>query len=457
MLYKETAINRIPVEVGKPSAPGSLLRVLGKFFALAVVIGATIGGGILYTPGKMAALVPNAWLYMAVWVFGGSNALLGATVFAELGAMIPLSGGPYPFARRALGEYAGFIVGYTQWMLGCVGIAGLLLLIGEYSYVLVSPLAGQAVAVAFTTLTVLTVLNWRSVRDGGRIQVVTTVAKTLALGAVVAAAFLMPHPPVASAAPPLVTPHGIALVGAFALAMPGVIFAYDSYYYPIFFGEELRDPGREIPRAIFRGLAVIIVMYLLLNAAFLWVLPIARMANEPFVGGDVAKVLFGVHGDQIIRIIVIVSVLGTINAIVLATARGLLAMGRDGLFAHYVTRVNAGGTPTVALLLSAVTTAAFLLSGTFGAVLGVFALLLGVNLLLMAISLIVLRRREPDAPRPYRAWGYPWTTWAAIFIGVVFIVTIALSDQRNGMIALAILLASYPVYWGTRRLFQLKR
>ena len=457
MLYKEITINRIPVEVGKPSAPGSLLRVLGKFFALAVVIGATIGGGILYTPGKIAALVPNAWLYLAVWVFGGINALLGATVFAELGAMIPLSGGPYPFARRALGEYAGFIVGYTQWMLGCVGIAGLLLLIGEYSYVLVPPLAGQAVAVAFTTLTVLTVLNWRSVRDGGRIQVVTTVAKTLALGAVVAAAFLMPHPPVASAAPLLVTPHGIALVGAFALAMPGVIFAYDSYYYPIFFGEELRDPGREIPRAIFRGLAVIIVMYLLLNAAFLWVLPIARMANEPFVGGDVAKVLFGVHGDQIIRIIVIVSVLGTINAIVLATARGLLAMGRDGLFARHVTRVNAGGTPTVALLLSAVTTAAFLLSGTFGAVLAVFALLLGVNLLLMAISHIVLRRREPDAPRPYRAWGYPWTTWAAIFIGVFFIFTFALSDQRNGMIALAILLASYPVYWGTRRLFQLKR
>jgi basic amino acid/polyamine antiporter, APA family len=338
-----------------------------------------------------------------------------------------------------------------------VGMAGLLLLVGEYSYVLLPPLAGHAVAVAFTTLTVLTVLNWRSVRDGGRIQVVTTVAKTLALGALVAAAFLMPHPPVASAAPPPVTSHGIALLSAFALAMPGVIFAFDSYYYPIFFGEELRDPGREIPRAMFRGLAVIIVMYLLLNAAFLWVLPIAGMANEPFVGGAVAKVLFGVHGDQIIRIIVIVSVLGTINGILLGTSRGLLAMGRDGLFAHHVTRVNAGGTPTVALLLSTVTTAAFLLSGTFGAVLGVFALLLGVNLLLMCISLIVLRRREPDAPRPYRAWGYPWTTWAAIFIGVVFIVTIALSDQHNGMIALAIVLASYPVYRGTRRLFQLKR
>ena len=454
---REITINAVPVEVGKPSAPGTLLRVLGKAFAVSVVIGSTIGGGILYAPGKIAALLPSAWLYMALWVFGGINALLGATVFAELGAMIPLSGGPYPFARRALGDYSGFLVGYTQWVLECAGCAALLLLIGEYSYVLVPPLAGHAVPVAFATLIVLTVLNWRSVREGGRIQVVTTVAKTLALGAVVGAAFLMPHPPLASAALAPIRPHGIALAGAFMLAMPGVIFSYDSYYYPIFFGEELRDPGREIPRAMFRGLAVIIAMYLLLNAAFLWVLPIARMANEPFVGGAVAQVLFGVHGDRIIRSIVMVSVLGTINGIVLATARGLLAMARDGLFAHHATRVNAGGTPTVALLLSTLATAAFLLSGTFGAVLGVFALLLAVNLLLMCISLVVLRLREPDAPRPYRAWGYPWTTWAAIFIGVVFIVGIALSDQRNGVNALAILLASHPVYRGTRRLFRRMR
>jgi len=105
-----------------------------------------MGGGILYAPGKIAALLPNAWLYMAVWIFGGINALLGATVFAELGAMIPLSGGPYPFARRALGDYAGFFVGYTQWALDCASDAALLLLVGEYAYVLVSSLAGHAVS-----------------------------------------------------------------------------------------------------------------------------------------------------------------------------------------------------------------------------------------------------------------------------------------------------------------------
>ncbi len=155
--------NAIPV-VEKPAAPGPLLRVLGKVFTLAVVIGTTMGGGIFYAPGKIAALLPSAWLYMAVWVFGGISALLGATVFAELGAMIPLSGGPYPFSRRALGEYAGFFVGYTQRVLDCAGNAALILLIGDYAYILVPAFAGHAVPVGFATLIVLTVLNWRSVR-----------------------------------------------------------------------------------------------------------------------------------------------------------------------------------------------------------------------------------------------------------------------------------------------------
>jgi APA family basic amino acid/polyamine antiporter len=425
-------------------------------FALAVAIGTTMGGGILYAPGKIAALLPNAWLYMAVWVFGAINALLGATVFAELGAMIPLSGGPYPIARRALGDYAGFFVGYTQWALDCAADAALLLLIGEYAYVLVPALAGHAVAVAFATLIILTVLNWRGVREGGRIQVIMTVAKTLALGAVIIAGFLASAPAAVPYIANLPMPHGIGLVAAWILAMQGVIFAYDSYYVPIFFGEELRDPGREIPRAIFRGLAVVIPMFLLLNVAFLRVLPMARMANDSFVGGAAAQVLFGVHGDQIIRIIVIISVLGTINACVLTTARVLLAMARDGLFAHQAAKINAGGTPTVALLLSTITTAAFLLSGTFGAALGIIGLLLAVNYLLMFISLIVLRRREPDTPRPYRAWGYPWTTGIAILIGIVFIVGVAFADPVNSAIALAILLVSYPLFQFTRRLLKSK-
>ncbi len=432
---------------------GSLRRVLGGVFALCAVIGTTIGGGILGTPGKIANLLPNDMWYMGMWAFGGLNALLGATAWAELGAMIPLSGGPYSFARRALGEYAGFFVGYTVWLLYCSATAALLLLIGDYAAALIPPLEGHAVQTGFVVLVTLCALNWRSVREGGRIQVATTLGKTLALFALVLAAFVMPHATVTPVAAAPVLPSGGALLVAAILAMQGIIFSYDSYYCSVYFSEEVPDPGRTIPRAIFRGLAVIIPVYLLINLAFLKIIPIGSMANDPFVAGTASRALFGALGDPIIRSIVIVSVLGTLNAALMMCARILYAMARDGLFAHQATRVNRGGTPTMALALSALVTAGFLLSGTFGAVLGVVALLMAMNYLLAYLSLIVLRRREPATPRPYRAWGYPWTTGAAIAIGVVFVAGVAFSDVHNSLIALALLVGSYPLYRGTRRLF----
>lgn len=432
-------------------------RVLGGLFAATAVIGATVGGGILYTPGKIAALLPDPRWYFAVWVLGGVNALLGATVFAELGAMIPSNGGTYAFARRALGEYAGFFVGYTVWMLYCAATAALLLLVGEYLGALVPPLAGHSELVAFGVLVTLCALNWQGVREGGRFQVATTLAKTIALFALVGAALL--HPATGSGIAPAATagPTGGALAIAMILAMQGIIFTYDSYYCAIYFSEEITDPGRAVPRAIFRGLAVIIPVYLLLNLAFLRVVPIAQMAHNPFVGGTAAQTLFGAWGDPVIRTIVVVSVLGTLNTVLMVAARLLFAMGRDGLFAHAVTRINRGGTPTPALALTAVVTAAFLLSGSFNAVLGVTALLMALNYVLAYVSLLVLRVTEPGTARPYRAWGYPWTTIAALAIGVVFVAGVALNDPHNGWLAVGLLALSYPLYRGTRRLFRATR
>ncbi|OYV67477.1 MAG: hypothetical protein B7Z72_09590, partial [Gemmatimonadetes bacterium 21-71-4] len=151
--------------------------MLGMAFALAIGIGTTIGGGILRTPGDIAALLPSAWLFMAVWVFGAVNALLGATVFSELGAMMPRTGGPYVFARRALGDYAGFFVGYTYWIQVCAVQAALSLLIGEYASVLVPALTSHALIVAFAVLFVLVALQWQGVRWGGHIQTIVTLVK----------------------------------------------------------------------------------------------------------------------------------------------------------------------------------------------------------------------------------------------------------------------------------------
>lgn len=428
-----------------------LLRVLGMAFALAIGIGTTIGGGILRTPGDIAALLPSAWLFMAVWVFGAVNALLGATVFSELGAMMPRTGGPYVFARRALGDYAGFFVGYTYWIQVCAVQAALSLLIGEYAPVLVPALTGHALIVAFAVLFGLVALQWQGVRWGGHIQTIVTLVKMFAFTTLIIAAFVIPHSAI-SGIPALAVPHGTALMIALILAMQGIIFTYNGYFYVCFFGEELCNPGRDIPRAIFRSVLLIIAVYLLLNLAFLWVLPISRMANAPFVGGAVARVLFGEHGNLIITTIVMISLLGTINAQVLISARLLLAMGRNGLFVRQATTVNSGGTPTIAMLLGTAVACVFMFSGTFKAVLGVIAVFMVVNYLLMYVSLMVLRRRESAMPRPYKAWGYPWTTLLAILIGLVFLAGVIVSDRRHTLIALACLIISYPLYLGLRKL-----
>lgn len=438
------------VDAGSPRAAGGLLRVLGTAFGLAIGVGATIGGGILRTPGDIAGYLPSAFLFMAVWVFGALNSLLGATVYAELGTMIPRSGGIYVYAHRAFGDGMGFFVGYADWVNWAVSPAALSLLVGEYAGHLFPALAGHVPMVAFIILTALAALQWQGVRWGGHIQEATSLLKTLALLGLVAAAFVLPHPKMAGPPAPVV-PYGMPLLFALALAMQGVFFTYDSYYAVVYYGEEVRNPGREIPRSIFRGLLVIIGVYLLMNVAFLAVLPMGRIAHEPFVGGAVAQALFGERGDAIIRSIVIISVIGTVNSEVLAAPRILLAMSRDGLFPRGATAVNRGGTPTVALALTFAVSALFLLSGSFNAILGIDTIFIVVLYAVTYTALFVLRRREPDAPRPYRAWGYPWVQALALLIALVFLAVTAVSDVRDTLIALGCLLGSWPASRLVRR------
>lgn len=430
---------------------GHLLRVFGMAFALAIVIGTTIGSGILRTPGDIAALLPSVPWIFAVWVLGGINALLGATAYAELGAMIPCAGGPYVFARRALGDFAGFFVGYVNWIQENAAEAAIALVVGEYAGLLLPSLAGHVQATGVAVFLALTALNWVQVRMGGWMQNVTSLAKVIGLGALVVAAFALPHPSAHAAAAPLM-PHGVALMAALALAMQGAIYTYNGYHYPVYFGEELRDPGREIPCSISRGLYLVIGLYLLLNAAFLWVIPMSTLAHDPFAGGSVARILFGAHGDAVITLIVVISMIGTLNSGVLSAPRIVLAMGRDRLFPSLATRVNRGGTPGVALLASVLVTLAFLFTGSFNSVLQVAASLMVVQYALMFVSVFVLRRREPDTPRPYRSWAYPWSTVAGLLVSLAFLAGVAAADPLHSSIALAILIVSYPLYRGVAAL-----
>ena len=311
-----------------------LLRVLGVGFGIAVIIGNTIGGGIFSRPGTIALQLPHPALFLGVWVLGGLYALLGAFSLAELGAMIPRSGGQYVFARHALGEYAGFLVGWSDWISTCGSTAGVSLLIGEFAGALFPALNGKrgAVAVATAVAIVFAVLQWRGIIWGSTSQNITSFLKALAFLVLIAAAFALGGKGgvVPNAAPAI--PAGVALMTALILSLQSIIYTYDGWNGVIYFSEEVTNPGRDIPRSMFGGVFAVIAIYLLVNLALLYVLGISNMAGKDYAAGAAAQVIFGSHGDTIFRALAILSMLSAINAYHLMSTRVLFAISRDGLF-----------------------------------------------------------------------------------------------------------------------------
>ena len=439
-------------EAGLPAARtrGHLLKVLGPAFGLAVAIGNTIGVGILRTPGEIAARLPTPGLFLGAWVAGGLYALLGAISLAELGAMLPRSGGQYVFVRRALGAYPGFVVGWSDWISTCATISAVAIVTAEYLGVLVPTLAARQVAVAFALVLGFSMVLWRGVRWGDVVQQFTSLMKGLALVGLVLAVFLLGggRPPEGNPSP---VPHGLALFTALVIAMQGVIYTYDGWTGPIYFSGEVRDAGRDVPRALMGGVLLVAGIYLLLNVAFLYVLPMSRLAHEPFVAGAAAAAVFGARGDTIIRIIMVISAIASICANILMAPRVTLAMAYDRLLPAAVTRINPGGTPTTSTLLSIAIALAFIATGTFDRILALLAFFFVANYLLSFTSVFVLRRREPGLSRPYRAWGYPWTTGFALFGSAAFLVGQVAGDTRNSLLSLLLLGLSYPVFRAVRR------
>lgn len=418
--------------------------MFGAAFGVAVIVGNTIGVGILRTPGDIAARLPSPSLFLAVWIVGGLYALLGAISVAELGAMIPLSGGQYVFVRRALGGYAGFVVGWSDWISTAGSTAAIAIVIGEYLGALVPPAQGRGASVAAAVVIAFAIVYWKGSTRGDRGQQTLSLLKALALAALVAACFVFGSRVSGGAAP--TAPGGFALATAIVLSLQGVIYTYDGWNGMVYFSGEVREPGRDIPRAMVGGVLFVIAIYLLINVAFLCVLPISLMAGDPFVAGTAAKMVFGPNGDTVIRTIMIVSALGAVSACQLMAPRVILAMSRDGLMPASVASVNSGGTPTVATVASTAVALTFIATGTFERALALIAFFFVANYTLSFVSVFVLRRREPDLHRPYRAWGFPWTTGIALLGSLCFLVGQCLGDTRNSLWSLALLAVSFPVY-----------
>lgn len=436
---------REPVPAGSARPARRLLTVLGLLFGLSVIIGNTIGSGILRTPGQVAQLLPSPTLFIAVWVLGALYALLGANALAELATMMPESGGYTVFVRRALGEYAGFVIGWSDWLSSSSSLALAALVIGDYTRALFALPSGFDTTIGSAVILGFAVLQWRGVKAGSRAQNVTAIAKSIAFVVLVVACFILGNGFESDGPGGAPIPRGLSLAAAAILAMQAVIFTYDGYNGIIYFSGELRDPARDIPRSIFGGVAAVALIYVLVNLAFLYVLPLSRMAGEPLVAATAAREMFGSKGDAIIRTITIISLLSAANAFQLMASRVLHRLGSVGYLAAGA-YVNEGGTPAVALMLSSVVALGLVLTGTFEKVLAVTAFFFVAQYALAFASLLVLRRKEPGTPRPYRAKGHPWTTWGVLVLSVAFLIGAVAADMRNSAYSLLLLGASWPLY-----------
>jgi len=427
---------------------------------MAAAIGNTIAAGIVRTPGDVAKFLPNTWMFLGVWLVGGLYALIGASSMAELGAAIPRSGGQYNFSRRALGEYAGFIVGWSDWLSTCGTAAAVAFVIAEYSGALFPVLGGETKLLGFSAsvrmllavaiIAGFFVLQWRGIKWGSGAQLSTAALKTGAFVVLVVTCFLLggpSHRTATATANTLALPTGWPFLVAVMLGLQGVIYTVDGWDGVIYFGEEVRNPGRDIPRAIFGSVFSIIGIYFLLNLVAVYILPTGEIAGNNFVLGTVANRIFGKLGDPIIRSIMVVSMLSCMNANQLFCTRTLYRMSCDGLFFRQAAQVNAGGTPVIALFLSTVAGILFLLTGTFERVVAMLSFFFVANYALSYASLFVLRKRQPPSEEhPYRAWGYPWLTGLALGASILFLAGSILTDQKNAPWALGILVLSYPVF-----------
>lgn len=444
------------LRIARDSAPGRLHQVLGVTFGIAVAVGNSIAAGILRAPGEVAGYLPYASLFIGVWVAGGIYALISSMQLAELGAMVPRSGGQYVFARRAIGPYAGFIVGWSDWLSTCGTISAISIVIGEYLGDLDARLVPYKAAIAVAVTLWFALLQWRGIKWGERAQEITSLLKGIVFALVVAVCFLMGG----GAKVPAVTPPSsqMPLAVAVILALQAVIYTYDGWNGPIYFSEEMKDPGREVPRALFGSVFSIMAIYLLVNLALAYVLPVGAIAGDNFAMGTAAAIFFGAMGKKLALALMLISLLSAVNANTLMATRVLFAVSRDALVSRWATKVNPGGTPTTALIAGTVVAVAFIATGTFEAVAEMLAYFFVANYTLSFLSLFVLRLREPQAPRPYRAWGYPLSTGFVLLGSVAFLVGAVMADLKDtsasrhySIYALILLIISYPTYRLMRR------
>lgn len=413
---------------------GQLRRVLGLGFGLAVSVGATIGVGILRTPGLIAGQFQSPLAILLLWIAGGAYTLLGASCLTELGVMLPQAGGFFAYVRRAFGDTAGFAVGWTDWLMYCSILGYLSIAIAEFIAKL-TPVPESAIRFLGAAILIgIVSLQWLGIRVSSRFQEVTTALKCVAFLALIGICLFLPTRGATS--------NGTATpvtISGLVIAFQAIVITYGGWQSPLYFMEEDRDPARNLPRTMILGVLSVIGIYLLVNVALLKVLPMSVLAGATLPAADAAKVIAGPRGRDLITILSVISLVPLLNAIMMMGTRIVFALGRDRLFWSRTSSVNAGGTPGVAMLLTTAVAFGLIATGTFQRLVAMTSFFMMANYGVCCLALIVLRRREPNLQRLYRAWGYPWSVWVVITGAVTFLIAMLIGDLFNGLAALGLL------------------
>jgi APA family basic amino acid/polyamine antiporter len=419
-----------------------------------VIVGGIIGSGIFMTPGMVARQVGTPGLALLVWVVAGALAFCGALSYAELGATIPRTGGTYQFLRVAYGTpLVAFLAGWAFFFVDGTGaLASLATTFASYSgffigrVVPMSPAALRAIAIV--AIVAVAGVNYVGVKAGGRVQVLFTGLKVAVLIAIIVIGLTSPGGWDHFRTPPEAMRSAPSLGGGFATAMIGALFSYAGWSYTSYIAGEIDNPRRNLPLSIILGMAVVMVVYLAVNVAYMKALPFATLESSSLVAADAMQHLFGPKSAGLVAAAVMISTIGALNAVTLAYARIGFAMAEDGYFFAGLSTVHPRyRTPGNAIVVQAIVASLFALSGNFERIVNYFAFIDYLFFGLAVAAVIILRRRDPLLPRPFKMWGYPVTPLLFLATTVWYLSEVLVHRFGETMVGIGIMLMGLPFYW----------
>ena len=413
-----------------------------------------IGGGIFLVPNLVARSLPSMSMIMTVWLLAGGVSLTGALACAELGAAFPATGGQYVFLREAYGTAAAFLCGWSLFTVArSAQVAWLAVVFSIYVGYFV-PLGSYSKPLSVAVLALFTWVNYRGVKLGAMVQNSFTLAKSVGILVIVAGALLLGG----HTAQNVATPGAHSLSGnalsSFGVALIACLMSYDGWVQLSFVAGEIRNPQRNVLRALTYGTLLVAALYLLANLAYMRVLPISAIAASEHVGADAAASVFGAAGGKVVSLLILISVLGTLNGCFMTSPRVYFAQAADGLFFRRFAEIHpVNGTPGFAILAQGLWSAVLILSGTYESLIDYALFGIWVFYGLMIAAVIVLRRTRPDLPRPYRMWGYPVTPLAFLAITLWFLINMLITRPGASFASLSLMLTGVPAYflWHRRR------